>query len=160
MKIRQEPTKKARIEIIPMIDAIFFLLVFFMFSSLSMVRLNGSNVDLPTNQTGASGARNSKPGNRVVVTLTAKDALFLDKTPVSRMGLQNALEARLIRQPDAILIVNLSKNQTTQNLIDMMDTIGKVRLPKGAKPAILIATEPVDSRGNALPLGTDVSAPR
>ncbi|NBU22112.1 biopolymer transporter ExbD, partial [bacterium] len=38
MKIRQRPVKRARIEIIPMIDVIFFLLVFFMISSMAMTR--------------------------------------------------------------------------------------------------------------------------
>ena len=38
------PMRKARIEIIPMIDTIFFLLVFFMFTSLSMVQMKGMGV--------------------------------------------------------------------------------------------------------------------
>ena len=36
MRIQRRSIKKARIEIIPMIDTIFFLLVFFMISTLSM----------------------------------------------------------------------------------------------------------------------------
>ena len=40
-------TKKARIEIIPMIDTIFFLLVFFMISTLSMSQYRGMPVNLP-----------------------------------------------------------------------------------------------------------------
>ena len=39
--------KRTKIEIIPMIDTIFFLLVFFMLSSLALVRLNGLPVNLP-----------------------------------------------------------------------------------------------------------------
>ncbi|HTC21509.1 MAG TPA: biopolymer transporter ExbD, partial [bacterium] len=40
MQIRQRPTQRVRIEIIPMIDVIFFLLVFFMVTSLAMTRIN------------------------------------------------------------------------------------------------------------------------
>jgi hypothetical protein len=58
------------------------------------------------------------------------------------------------------LIVNLSKSQTTQSLIDVMDVVGKVKKPGGGAPAVLIATEPVDASGNALPGGADVGAPR
>ena len=47
MKIRRQPPKKARIEIIPMIDVIFFLLVFFMVSSLAMTKVNSVAVALP-----------------------------------------------------------------------------------------------------------------
>jgi biopolymer transport protein ExbD len=44
---RKTGSKKARIEIIPMIDTIFFLLVFFMISALSMSRFTGVQVNLP-----------------------------------------------------------------------------------------------------------------
>ena len=44
---RKGNLKKARIEIIPMIDTIFFLLVFFMISTLSMSRFTGVQVNLP-----------------------------------------------------------------------------------------------------------------
>ncbi len=40
--------KKARIEIIPLIDIMFFLLASFMMASLSMIRLQSIKVDLPT----------------------------------------------------------------------------------------------------------------
>ena len=47
VNIPKQALKKARIEIIPMIDTIFFLLVFFMFTSLSMVKMHGLDVSLP-----------------------------------------------------------------------------------------------------------------
>ena len=40
--------KKARIEIIPLIDIMFFLLASFMLVSLSLVKLQGAKVELPT----------------------------------------------------------------------------------------------------------------
>src|ERR1700756_4892740 len=44
---RQRELRRTRIEIIPMIDTMFFLLVFFMLSSLALTRLNGLPVNLP-----------------------------------------------------------------------------------------------------------------
>ena len=43
--------KRARIEIIPLIDIIFFLLATFVMVSLSMVKNHGINVALPTAST-------------------------------------------------------------------------------------------------------------
>ena len=43
--------KRTRIEIIPMIDTMFFLLVFFMLSSLALIRQNSIPVNLPKAQT-------------------------------------------------------------------------------------------------------------
>ena len=42
------PHKKARIEIIPLIDIMFFLLAAFMLASLSMIRLQSLKMNLPT----------------------------------------------------------------------------------------------------------------
>ncbi|HXF75351.1 MAG TPA: biopolymer transporter ExbD, partial [Methylomirabilota bacterium] len=52
MRLPRRTIKKARIEIIPMIDTIFFLLVFFMISTLSMTRYSGLPVNLPKAATG------------------------------------------------------------------------------------------------------------
>src|SRR6266480_4792661 len=51
------PHKKARIEIIPLIDIMFFLLASFMMVSLSQVHMKGIKVNLPT---GSSGETQSK----------------------------------------------------------------------------------------------------
>ena len=44
---RHRELKRTRIEIIPMIDTMFFLLVLFMLSSLALTKLNGLPVNLP-----------------------------------------------------------------------------------------------------------------
>jgi len=55
MRIQRRNMKKARIEIIPMIDTIFFLLVFFMISTLSMSQFKGMPVNLPKAASGKTG---------------------------------------------------------------------------------------------------------
>ncbi len=48
------PHKKARIEIIPLIDIMFFLLASFMLVSLSMIKLQQIQTNLPSAQTGVN----------------------------------------------------------------------------------------------------------
>ncbi len=52
------PHKKARIEIIPLIDIMFFLLASFMMASLTMIKLQSIKMDLPTATT---ASRDFKP---------------------------------------------------------------------------------------------------
>jgi biopolymer transport protein ExbD len=47
MKMRYFETRKARIEIIPMIDVMLFLLVFFIIVTLQMIPDKGVNIQLP-----------------------------------------------------------------------------------------------------------------
>jgi biopolymer transport protein ExbD len=69
--------KKTKIEIIPMIDTMFFLLVFFMLSSLSLTNLLGMPVNLPK-------ASNAARQNKLDFTISIDRAqhVFVNKAPV------------------------------------------------------------------------------
>ncbi len=84
-KTRRE-LPRTRIEIIPMIDTIFFLLVFFMLSSLSMTRLKSLPVALPQARTSLS----QQPSD-LTLTIDAQGRLFLEKVAVAWPDLQRAL---------------------------------------------------------------------
>jgi biopolymer transport protein ExbD len=153
MKIQKAPFKKARIEIIPMIDVIFFLLVFFMFSSFSMVRMKGVSMALPRQ---GNGTEKSAQGNAVgpaklVVTVNPQGEYFIGRRKVAHEEFKNQMGAALARTPDAIVILNVAKTQSAQNLIDVIDSVNTTSSPSGKPLQLLIATEPVDAEGNALP---------
>jgi biopolymer transport protein ExbD len=71
--------KKARIEIIPLIDVIFFLLATFVLFTLSLNKSGGLPVSLPTTQT--SEARD--PAGAVTITVTQEGTLAWDKDPIT-----------------------------------------------------------------------------
>jgi len=80
------PHKKARIEIIPLIDIMFFLLASFMMVSLSQVHMKGIKVNLPT---GASGQSQSKR-DYISVSVDSNGNPYFDK----QMMTYEALTAR------------------------------------------------------------------
>ena len=77
MRLPRNNPKKARIEIVPMIDTIFFLLVFFMLSSLSMISRYSVPVNLPT----ATGRADQVP-QVITVTITKEGNLFYNKEKI------------------------------------------------------------------------------
>ena len=79
--------RHARIEIIPLIDIIFFLLATFVMVSMSMVKNNGIALNLPAAATGSTQPRD----NLTTISITADGALFLDKQPVTFEQLSTAL---------------------------------------------------------------------
>jgi biopolymer transport protein ExbD len=81
------PHKKARIEIIPLIDIMFFLLASFMMVSLSQVHMKGIKVNLPT---GASGETQSKR-EYISVSVDKDGHYFFDKDEVTDTDLQQRL---------------------------------------------------------------------
>src|SRR5579871_717900 len=75
---RRRELKRTRIEIIPMIDTMFFLLVFFMLSSLALTRLNGLPVNLPQ----AKKAEKQTPTD-LTITVDKNQQVFVNKLPVT-----------------------------------------------------------------------------
>ena len=81
---------KPEIMIIPMIDIMFFLLVFFMMSTLSMVNVKTVDVDMPQAQ-----SAETKLAVTYVVTMRRDGQLFLEDKPIEEPALieQAAAEA-------------------------------------------------------------------
>ena len=132
MRLRPQEYKRARIEIVPMIDTIFFLLVFFMIASLAMTRQNGMPVNLPRAEAGRP-----KMESRTVITLDRQGRLFLEKTPVSLAQLGSALEQRHRRQPDLVAVINADQDILWGKGIAVMDVVKKagiVRVAIAVKP--------------------------
>jgi biopolymer transport protein ExbD len=100
MKLRKSRTyKRGRIEIIPMIDVMFFLLATFMLASLSMQNLHSLPVNLP--QGHASPIQAKTP---VTLTITPDSQIYLDKTRVTLDMLAPTLRA-MLTDPDSSIIV-------------------------------------------------------
>ena len=90
--------KKARIELIPLLDVVFLLLVFFIYAILSMSVHQGVRVTLPV----ASGEAQQKTIVRIV--LDAKNTLSLDGTPCDMNDCVKRVAERVRRAPSAVLI--------------------------------------------------------
>src|SRR5882672_1404693 len=84
------PHKKARIEIIPLIDIMFFLLAAFMLASLSMMRLQSLKMNLPS----ATVAKaNTKP-DMVKLMVDKLGSISIDKQSYSFVDAQRLLTER------------------------------------------------------------------
>jgi biopolymer transport protein ExbD len=100
MKLRRGRTyRRGRIEIIPMIDVMFFLLVTFMLTSLSMQSLNSITVNLP--QGDAPNLEHKEP---VTLTITKDSHIFLDKTPTTLTAMAFALKAMLPERDPGVVV--------------------------------------------------------
>lgn len=87
MRNWNEPKKnKAHIELIPMIDVMMFLLVFFVLISLNVIPALGLKTQLPS----AGSAQQLKPQKKAIITLGAEEQLQLDGQPVALNAAQTA----------------------------------------------------------------------
>ena len=131
LKIQRSELKKARIEIIPMIDTIFFLLVYFMMLSLTMVQMSAFKVALPQSTT-AEG----KPLEKVVVSLSQTGDYYFNREKIDKNSIAAALTTAVSQNPYITVIINVDKNQTVAQFTDVLNTC------EAANPGnLVIATE-------------------
>ena len=120
MRTWEEPKKrKAHIELIPMIDVMMFLLVFFVLVSLNVIPALGMKTQLPS----ASSAQQLKPQNKAILTLGANGELQLDGQDIQVDALVVALKAQEKPDSKTTIIVNSDKGVEVDRLVQIMDTL-------------------------------------
>lgn len=120
--------RRARIEIVPLIDIMFFLLATFVMVSTSMIKNRGISVNLPK---AASGAQEER---KDYVTLSvSKDGLYyLDRDVVAKESLPESLQTLKQQRPDTKVFINGDKEATVEALIGALDEVRKAGITKVA----------------------------
>ena len=111
--------RKARIEIIPLIDVIFFLLATFMMISLSMIKNQGINVNLPTARTSALEDRNKS----VTITVTETSDVYLDKERITMAFLPQELKSLKAQDPQLKVFINGDAKANFESAIKVLDEV-------------------------------------
>jgi biopolymer transport protein ExbD len=127
MKIRQRPQKRARIEIIPMIDVIFFLLVFFMVSSLAMTKVNSVPVALPKTFGSPEALKQS-----VILTVKKNGDILVNQNPVTLDSLGESLTHAMADNPQDTVIVNADEGANYGLVVQAMDRARRIGVRKFA----------------------------
>lgn len=120
MRIARSSGRKARIEIIPMIDTMFFLLVFFMVATLSMTDQRGLAVSLPHGSSGRNDERRA-----ACLTLTGDGRLYLDREEVASpadAALMLGNRERNASRPLAVTI-NADKKVEHGRVVEVLDAV-------------------------------------
>ena len=114
--------KPSRIEIIPIIDVMMFLLVFFVLISLNVIPMTGVKTKLPT----AGVTEQANPKNKVVITLLKNGEMMFDDIKVQVSNLSSLLEKKKSEFGENFsVLINGDESASLQNLIDVMDVLKK-----------------------------------
>ena len=113
------PHKKARIEIIPLIDIMFFLLASFMMVSLSQTTMKGMKVNLPT---GASGKTQSKK-DYISLSVDKDGFYYFDKQRIALEEILPKLQQVYRTNPEAKIFIRGDRDAVHGNVTRMLDQI-------------------------------------
>jgi biopolymer transport protein ExbD len=128
----RRPVRRARIEIVPMIDTVFFLLVFFMMSSLAMSVYRGLPVNLPAAASGQPAVADSAS-----ITVTRDGATYLDREPIAIASLSERVRRLVEANARLAVIVNADADVVHGQVVAILDAVreaGAIRLAIAIAP--------------------------
>jgi biopolymer transport protein ExbD len=125
MKVDIPSPKKSRIEMLPLIDVVFLLLVVFIYTMLSMAVHRGLNVNLPQSET-------SVIEKQIIlsVTIDEKGSIYIDKQKVDLEELTETLKAMTVDRKNPGVLLFADKNIPYQDLFKVLDKIRQAGLNK------------------------------
>lgn len=136
MKLRPlKIEKKPSIMIIPMIDIIFFLLVFFMMSMLSMTARHTLDLDLPRASSAELTAVKSLP-----VSITRDGTIYVEKEKISRENFLRRIELEKERNPEMTVLLSADARSEHGDFLFVLDKLNAAGIQK-----ISISAEPEPS---------------
>jgi len=118
MKVNLHTNKKVRIEMLPLIDIVFLLLVFFIYAMLSMAVHRGLPVLLPTSVS-------AKIDKELIVSVTVKSngTVYVDKEQIDLDDLASFLETKTISDKEVGILLFADRSLSYQNLFQVLDQI-------------------------------------
>lgn len=137
MKLRRSQ-HEIRFEMTPLIDVVFLLLTFFVFSLVLMVRADVLEITLPELTAGQSGAQSEL----LTLGIDSEGAVLLAGEPVDESVLLDAVVAARAERPDARLVIAVDESAPSRALLAVVD-----RLAAGGVTDFAVLGSPSQERG-------------
>ena len=125
MKLSIATSKKPRIEMLPLIDIVFLLLVFFIYAMLSMAVHKGISVSLPASTT-------AKTDKQLLFSVSVKTNgdIYIDKKKVPLKNLSAVLKIKSKNNAESGVLLFADRDISYQNLYQVLDQIRTSGLKK------------------------------
>ena len=128
--MRRGKKKAARIEIIPLIDIIFFLLATFIMVSLSMSKNQGVQVSLPGASSAQSLGNNQEMEKAVTLSVNDKGEVFFNKDKILITQLPMKLQTYKLTAKDPKVIINSDGSADFKFVVAVLDEVRKIGIAK------------------------------
>lgn len=144
------PQKKTRLEIIPLIDVMFFLLASFMMVSLTMTKQQTIKVNLPV----ASATQPDFKPDMINLAVNATGDIYLDTQLVSLPDVEKKLSARFGQDPNTPVYISGDAETRHADMVKALDVVRRVGFNK-----VAFNVKPTAAGAAAAPASATAPAP-
>jgi len=129
MKFKKRAKKPAKIEVIPLIDVVFFLLATFVMVSLSMTKNEGITVNVPSAST--ASPKESK-NETLTLSVAQQGEIFFNKEKINFAQLPIRLQNFKSANKDPQVVVNADGKAEYSNVVAVIDEVKRIGITKVA----------------------------
>lgn len=122
--------KRSNIQIVPMIDVIFFLLIFFMLFTTFRITPEGLDIQLPQAVTVTGQEEES-----IEIAISRNEDIFLDGAQVNTFTLREQAQRKVENNPQIIAIIKADEEVSFKRVVEVMDTVRMVGIHRIALAA-------------------------
>ena len=138
MRFKSKRRDPVRVDVTPLIDIVFQLVLFFMVST-TFVTSPGIKVNLPR----SSAETLLQEQEDLHIWMTDAGAVFVDKKSVDFDALETILSSRAVQDPSTLVIIEADTEVEHGRVVGVMDLARSVGLER-----LAIATEPEFEKGD------------
>ncbi|MCX6856625.1 MAG: biopolymer transporter ExbD [Verrucomicrobia bacterium] len=129
MKFKKRAKKHAKIEVIPLIDVVFFQLATFVMVSLSMTKNEGITVNVPSAST--ASPKESK-NETLTLSVAQQGEIFFNKEKINFAQLPIRLQNFKAANKDPQVVVNADGKAEYSNVVAVIDEVKRIGITKVA----------------------------
>ncbi len=129
MKIRKRAKKHAKIEVVPLIDVVFFLRATFVMVSLSMTKNEGITVNVPAASTSAPKEKSDAP---LTLSVAQQGEIYVNKEKINFAQLPIRIQNAKAATKDLAVVVNADGKAEYSNVVAVIDEVKKAGITKVA----------------------------
>ena len=123
MWVQKRDADDSTLDMTPLVDVVFLLIIFFMLSTTFIV-VPGLRIDLPT----AASQKVSVEKHKVVLSVDRNGVLYFDQDPVDEHTMVRLLKQAALENPLMLVLMKGDRNSKYGRNVDLLDMVRKAGL--------------------------------
>lgn len=129
---RKSQEEDAKIDITPMLDVVFIMLIFFIVTA-TFIKESGAKVEKPDAETSVK-----RPKAAILLAIDENDKVWLDKKSIDPRAIKANIARLRAENPEGEVIVQADVESTAEMVIKVVDALKEAGIPV---PAVATTTE-------------------
>ena len=116
-RLRKKQEDDAKIDITPMLDVVFIMLIFFIVTA-SFIKESGANVTKPDADTAVQ-----RPNATILIAIDDNDDIWLDRRKIDSRAVKTNINRLRAENPSGEVVVQADEESTAEVVMEVVDAL-------------------------------------